>query len=430
MASQMSLARRATWFRLLRRTLVGVALVAGAAALVTGCREEDDVSTGRVGLKDLRMMVVPRDELGLLAYGLKVNDRSSGWVTNSMSANDSIDPKDSGRSLSKRGRLGGYALTYVDPLGYASHDEERPLAVATALELFSSEAAASAYLRDEVDRAVRLAGRKLPKGTLATAERFGGGDVGDEAEGLRTALRVEGNVGYASYVAFRRGRLVATAAAWRRAETKSPSDARQIADALDKRISGVATGEIDRAPVKLAPHEWWHAAPDPRPLTLEGSAIAAGARRTHRSYLRTPVSFGYLREYELRRGQLGSSRIFYLRTMAQALKSPDLARRAQKYLASAHGSEAITRNFLRRWFRKTDFRPTGITADPLTGLPPGTAAFRFTFDAPAGRVAAVMMSVRRGRLRGNVVVAGLDRELQTGDVLPLREKLLARLATA
>ena len=431
MASRMSLARRQTWVRLLRRTLVGVAIVAGAAALVTGCREDrEKVATNQLNLRDLRMMAVPRDELGLLAYGLKLSGRASGWVTNSMSANDSLDPKDTGRSLSKRGRLGGYELTYVDPLGYASHDEERPLAVATALELFSSEAAASAYLRDGVDDAVRLAGRRLPKGTLATAERFGGNKVGDEAEGLRTALRVEGNVGFASFVAFRRGRLVATATAWRRAETKSPSDARQIADALDKRISGVAAGAIDRAPVKLPPRQWWYAAPDPRPLTLEGSVVAAGARRVHRSYVRTPVAFGYYREYELDRAQLGISRITYLRTMAQVLKSSDVAERAQKYVASARGSEAVARYFLRRHFRKTRFRPSGITAEPLTGLAPDTAAFRFSFDGPRGRVTAVMLSVRRGRLRANVIAGGFDRELWTGDVLSLREKLLARLASA
>ena len=431
MTSRMSVARRRTWLRLLRRTLVGVAVVAGAAVVVTGCREDRAaVGTSQVKLKDLRMMVVPRDELGLLAYGLRVSDRDSGWVTDGMSADDSFDPKDSGRSLSRLGRLGGYELTYADARGYASHDEERPLAVSTALELFSSEAAASAYLRDGIADAVPLRGRKLPTGKIATAERFGGGDFGDEAEGLRAALRVEGNVGYASFVAFRRGRLVATATAWRRAETKSPTDARQIADALDARISGVATGAIDHAPVKLPPREWWHAAPDPRPLTLAGSEVVEDARLVHRAYFRTPVAFGYVREYELRRAQLGGSRIVYLRTTAQALKSADLARRAQAYLASTRGSDAIARGFSRRYFRRTDFRPTGIAAEPLAGLHRDTAAFRFSFDAPAGRVAGVMMAVRRGRLRGNVMAAGFEQELRTEDEVALREKLLARLATA
>ena len=156
-------------------------------------------------------MVVPRDELGLLAIGLAVSD-SSGWERNREAARDSLDPKDSGRSLARSGRLGGYSLTYRHPHGFASPDEQRPVIVSTEVELFRDDAAASAYLRRQPAIAMRLRGKKLPQGRIAAVERFASGDVGDESEGLRETVVIDDFVGYGTTLGFRRGRIVASVA--------------------------------------------------------------------------------------------------------------------------------------------------------------------------------------------------------------------------
>jgi hypothetical protein len=430
MRSPISRAHRPASFRLLRRVLLGIAVVVAATVLAAGCRQDRErVSTQQVRLSDLRMMVVPRDGLGVLGIGLNVSGQS-GWLPNGAAADDSIDPKDTAGSLSRRGRLGGYGLTYHDPRGFASPDKARPFAVSTEVDLFRDEAAASAYLHRSVADILRLRGRKLPQGKIASAERFGGGDVGDEAEGIRAALVVDDYVGYTSAVAFRRGRMVAFTSLTQRAEIQGPGEVLRIAGELDERISGVATSAIDDVPVRLPPRKWWHAVPDPRPLAIEGREISPGARRVHRAYFRTPVSLAYLREYELPGGRLGGSRILYARTMTQAFKTARHAARDQRYLSSTRGSDAIARRFLRAYFRKTGFRPSEISGRPLAAPDRDTAALRFSFDAPRSPIAGAMVSVRRGRLTGSVMVLALERQLRPEDVLALRERLRARLASA
>jgi hypothetical protein len=420
--------RRALLHRLLWRSLLGGAVIAGAVAMLAGCQDRDQVSTEKVELSDLRAMVMPRDELGLLAIGLRVSD-SSGWKRNRTAADESLDPHDTGRSLAKSGRLGGYSLVYSRPRGFAA-DEERPLLVSTEVELFRDDATASSYLRGEVARAMRLRGRTLPQGKIAAVDRFGGGEVGDESEGIRSTVVIDDFVGYGTTVGFRRGRTVASVSVLNQVDSGGPGDVLRIAGALDDRIGRVASGALVEAAAKLPKAKWWHAVPDPRPLTLEGEQLARGAARTHRHYLRTRVALVYWREYELDRGPLGSSRIIWLRTMTQAFRSARLARRDQAYVASAGGSRSITHRLLRGWFRRTGFRPTNVEARPLPASDQDTSGFQAFFDVPRGRAKAVLVSVRRGRLTGSVAVFGLAREVRPEDVLALRGKLRARLEAA
>ncbi len=422
--------RRALVHRLVWRSLIGGAVIVAAVVLLAGCQEDrDTVGTANVGLSDLRAMVLPRDDLGLLGIGMKVSD-GSGWERNRTAARDSFDPDDTGRSLAQAGRLGGYSLSYGQPRGFASPHKERPLLVSTQVELFRDEATASSYLHRAVTRTMRLRGRKLPDGRIAAVERFEGGDVGDESEGLRETVVVDDFIGYGTTVGFRRGRMVGSVSVLHQVQTGGPGDVLRIAGALDDRIERVAAGEIREAAVKLPKVRWWNAVPDPRPLTLEGREIAGRAELTHRRYARTPAALVYWREYELPRARIGDSRIVWLRTMTQSFKSARLARRNQAILASARGSEAITHRLVRGWFRRSDFRPTNVEARPLAPAEPDTSGFHAFFDAPRGRVEAVLLSVRRGRLTASVAVFGLDRELWPADVYALRGRLRARLEAA
>jgi hypothetical protein len=131
MRSPISLRRVVVLRRLLLRSLLGAALVAGAVALFTGCRENEAVvRTDGVRLADLRAMVLPQQELGLLGVGMRVDD-DSGWSRNRASARDSLDPDDSARSLRRAGRLGGYSLLYARQPGTVPAGDEHPLAVQT-----------------------------------------------------------------------------------------------------------------------------------------------------------------------------------------------------------------------------------------------------------------------------------------------------------
>jgi hypothetical protein len=225
---------------LLVRGLLGGALLAGAALVLTGFDDERTaVATDRLQLDDLREMVLPREKLGLLAIGLPM-DHASGWERNRAAAADSFDPKDTRRTLAKAGRLGGYSLAYSQPSGFASPSDVRPVMVSTEVELFRDEAAASAYLRRQLEVAMRLKGKRLPTVRIAGVEPFGGGEVGEESEGLRQTFVANRRVGFGTTVGFRRGRVVASVSVMHQVERGGPGDLRQIASALDDQIEAVA----------------------------------------------------------------------------------------------------------------------------------------------------------------------------------------------
>jgi hypothetical protein len=149
--------------------------------------------------------------------------------------------------------------------------------------------------------------------------------------------------------------------------------------------------------------------------------------RTHEREVHTRAAYGHLREYESRGERLGSSKIFYLRTMTLAYKNARSALADQEFLGSRRGSQSVARRLVRGWFRKTDFKRRPVTARPLPSPNDDTAAFQLYVNAPAGRLEAVMVSVRRGRINASATVMGRASKLHPRDVLALSDRLRARL---
>ena len=85
------------------------ALVLVAAFLLTGCgiAKEEAAPAQNVKPRDLERMV-QRQHLGPLARGLKLRQDGSGPNDNKEGAEDTVDPKDTARSLARAGRLRGY----------------------------------------------------------------------------------------------------------------------------------------------------------------------------------------------------------------------------------------------------------------------------------------------------------------------------------
>jgi hypothetical protein len=244
MRSPISLRRVAVLRRLLLRSLLGAALVAGAVALFTGCRENAAVvRTDGVRLADLRAMVLPQQELGLLGVGMQV-DGDTGWTRNRKSARESLDPDDSARSLRRAGRLGGYLSVYERQPGTVAELDEHPLAVQTEVELFRDEANASAYLRRQLALAFELRGKPVAGGRLAAVSRLPAVSAGDESGGLRLTVKYDRGVAYFTLIGFRRDRLVASAATAHAVEAGGPGDLRHVAATLEDRIERVAAGEF------------------------------------------------------------------------------------------------------------------------------------------------------------------------------------------
>jgi hypothetical protein len=409
-----------------RGVRIGLALFCALA--VSGCGQSDeDGSVMRTAtVSDLAIMVVPNGGLTRFADGLNVDD-SSGPTSNKKAAEDTLDPRDTARTLTRAGRLEGYELTFSNSTGaaHALATDEGVIAVGTGVELFRDAAAAAAYLEKQADDFERFQGRKVGGGTLAAVEPFDV-DVGDEARGVRMTFWSGKIALYATIVAFRRDSIVGGAYVLLSREREISADLEGIALTLNDRVEGVLTGQIREVPAQLAAAANEDAL-DPKPLTLTGESFPLRTSLIHEGYIDAGPARAYSREYDVLGGRLGRSKIFYLRTVAQVFNTASASAREQDYLVSRKGSTSITRRFLDAYFRRSQFKPGNVEARPLQAPNATTAAFQFFFDAPKGRIEGVLMSVVRGRVRGTVTVMGFEADVEVADVLAISKQVRARL---
>ena len=110
--------------------------------------------------------------------GLGLVEDVSGPSNNKRGAKDTVDPKDTARSLAQAGRVRGHDLTYAaakpSPLGVVF--------VSEGVELFRTKKAASKYLKKQFADFKRFRGRTIEGVKVARVEEF---DIatGDEAAG-------------------------------------------------------------------------------------------------------------------------------------------------------------------------------------------------------------------------------------------------------
>src|ERR671924_2357127 len=114
--------------------LAGLALV--ASLLAGGCGTTESLPLRSARESDLATMVLPKGDLGRFGEGLAV-DADSGPENNREAAENSLDPRDTARTLRQAGRLAGYELSYSDPAGsgYALSTKKGVIVIGTGVEL-------------------------------------------------------------------------------------------------------------------------------------------------------------------------------------------------------------------------------------------------------------------------------------------------------
>jgi hypothetical protein len=264
------------------------------AALFAGCGlgGDDTVDTRQAERGDLPSMPLPQKALGPLGKGLVI-DGASGWNPNRKAAEDSLDPDDSGRTLTRAGRLGGYRLSYQAPEPSAPARQAEPYGLTTEVELFRDEVTASTYLGTRLAQLERARGRVRRDGRIVDTGVFDVDDVGDEAEGFALTA-VSGNAArFRASIVFRRGRIIASATVVHARNLEFGQEMSRIAGALDDRITRVIAGEIKVAHVrrpksdrrKNAPHSHGSAeTPQRRPASPGSSGrgtAGVGAPEAH-----------------------------------------------------------------------------------------------------------------------------------------------------
>jgi hypothetical protein len=403
------------------RTAASLAFV----VLLAGCGAGKDEAAPARSVKraDLGRMIVSKQDLGPLAKGLPLNGHWSGRSDNKKATEDTVDPRDTAKTLTRAGRVQGYDRTYAA----RSHPSALGvLVVSQGVELFHTEKAASVYMNKQLADFKRFRGRRLGGRKLAQVEKFDV-DVGDEAGGVR--LRVvypsQRITVFLTIVGFRRGRVVGYASAQLRRDLLVSGDVERIADALDERVTDVVSGKHSGSVPSAIRNARRHLSP--KPLTLRGEDFPVGTTLAHQGSIPGPGVRVYVREYDVLGGRLAGSKIFYLRSVAQVFDNARFAARDRRYLATAKGADTVARRFLRAAFKTGDFHPRKVTARPLRWPGSDTAAFHFFFRVPKGRVEGVLLSVTHGRLSGSVLVMGFDQDVEPAAVLAMREKLRGRL---
>jgi hypothetical protein len=381
-----------------------------------GCALREEKQLGR---DELATMVLPRDAMGGAYADLELHEDGSGHVDNAERAKDNVDLKDSREALIRAGRIGGYMQAFRPPNGGTPLIE-----VSTTVELLRDEEAAAAYLEDQLADFERMRGRKFEGVSLHRAKRFPVTGIGDGAGGVEVTLALRKRRGYSTIVAFRRGRVVAAADLTRADRREVRDEVQRLARVLESRVSGVLRGEELREPEPVSRAF----GPDLESLTFSAKDFR-GASLAHEGYLSFGDVRAFLREFDVA-GRLGGSRIFYLRTMTQAFPNRRAARADQQFVGTEKGSASVARGFLRELFKKESYRPAGIEAHPLSWEGRDTVGIQFFFKAPNGQMEGVLLSVRKGALRGTVTVIGRAQDVEPNDVLTVRKKLRARLASA
>lgn len=185
--------------------------------------------------------------------GLPLDSDDTGYQDNEASAEDSLDPDDTGLDLAARGRLDGYQASFFDSAGLfgGSSSEDRPQGAEFSAELFNSSGAAQAFIRQGVRDIRRLQGGEVEEGmTLGQFVPFTAPSVGTDALAGRYQITVEALdlEFFGTFIVWRRDNLVLTIFIFATDDRDWAAPAQQLAHLMDRRLDGVLAGTVRAAP--------------------------------------------------------------------------------------------------------------------------------------------------------------------------------------
>jgi hypothetical protein len=225
-----------------------LAAVAVCSVLVgTGFGSGVNPSTAHVGKAQLALMVLPKSALGQLAARLRVK-HPAGFYTNAQSAAASLDPRVTSVWLTKYGRVTGYVLGHS--LGRSQFEDalfrgRGPLNVVTEVDLYRNKTGPATAMAKGLSDLRALVGKRLKGGALLKrAATFHPPRIGDATNAIKFEVEIQSLHVYYTEVAFRYGRLLASASEARADPHNVDTALIAYGQALESRIKGVLTGKI------------------------------------------------------------------------------------------------------------------------------------------------------------------------------------------
>ncbi len=389
--------------------------------------------------KNLAIMVVPQEDFGGLPIGLRVTS-DSGRANNAEAAKGTLNPRDSGASLTAAGRLDGYQLSYEDPTLAALRSGKGVFAMSTWVDLLRDERSASKYLREVTGYWPRAVGKPQPGVHVDTVSTFNVQMVG-ESHGLRVAMRFERDGGarvYRTQVIFRRGRVVAAALIVSADKSDRSEDAKRLAGILDSRISTALNGKLNAEPVPIPKHgvpvdaDVKPTQPPPgqggvASAALQPADLPAGIAVAKEGYVRTePPRITYTRTFLPGQVPIGNSHVVELDTYVNVFESDAPATFAYSVSAQALGTDASAREFAANFAATAGLQIKNLHQRKLT-LPHGDVGVLSSFDTSAGHLEYFFALMRRGRAYASIDAVGPAERFDYHDLLPVLDKARARL---
>lgn len=404
--------------------LAGGLLLAGCGLGNGGSKAEEEQTITKA---DLARMVLPQDELGKVADGLRV-EADAGPVGNAEAAEGTLDPDDTAETLAGSGRITGYELMYERP-GLVSVKQRRGvLGAGTEVELLRDPVYAAQHLNKQLDDFQRLQGRTETGVKLARVSTFDATGVGDEAEGLRGTASFGGLRMHVTIVAFRRGRLVGVASISRGDRRDAADETRRLARRLDARIQGVLAGAIRDAAEPVAPAKAAFPGRGRLPaLTLQPGDVGPGVAVSEQGGAKKDDYVSHQRTFTDVR--VGRSHLVVLRAETQLYRSRSPAALAYSLMKTPDGRRLYARVAMKSFADESGVKPRKVVVRPLAEAGREATGLVVTFELPTGTFRIASVFVHSGRHVQSVMAFCRAESLDPGDLVPLGERARRRLLT-
>jgi hypothetical protein len=349
-------------------------------------------------------MVLPPAQLGSAIQGLTLDDSDSGPRTTAQAAQEDLNPCTLPAALRRRGLVAGYRLAWGDADQSSLRARTGVNRLASAVDLFTDDSAASRELRRRAGEVTARRGRVVAGGArLETAQVRRLAGPGDEAVALTGRERAGGALVWVTVVGFRHGDLLGAVELQRADARPALAGVRRLAAALDARIAGVLAGSLRGAPVPIPGAERRVPAPSGLPdlaaAALRPSDVGPGAFVLTSRYVATTSSLAEQKR-DVAPG-CGS-------TLAGASSDLDVYNNAATASAVVHQVAALSSPTLANLLERGaggGLRVVSIRRIPLHGV--GDEALRFEVryrEEPIGAGEVQFIFLRTGRIAGTVLL--------------------------
>lgn len=433
------------------RTMLLAAACAASLLALTACDSGDDGQNrleeglAQLDAGDLALFVLPASELEGLADGLELAE-DSGERDNTAAAEDSIDPEDTGESLTEAGRIAGYSLSFDHPnLFEALQRGEGLLSVGTSAELWTDADAARKSIEKRLRDFIRFKGEVIDDVALVDVTEFDVEPMGDQSGGIRYSARLDDGTFditfHATFVYVRVDRVVLAANTIRADEEDMQTALEAIGRGLEQRLRGVVLGEIVVTPAPVgsgrasetpAPSNTAPAGiPDLAGVALRLNDLPEGFVVVEEQYAEPPdVSFE--RSFGVAGDDaavaIGGTRVISIQNEIAVHES---VAEASAFVGAVDA--ILTGESGRELFRSIiedqgEFTVSDVALDsqPLALGDQGVAIVG-TLDAGIARFGIAFLIARVDRAVASLIVTGFADDFAVGDLAPLLEVVVDRL---